>query len=113
MMRPNHRRYRKAGIPEGREKKRRFRHSNSPRTLSNGPTLKRCSRKEFSSVDRVFTSRTTRDSEEGVPQSSRGSREEKTAKYGKTAPRVNMKTVLMSDTEVEDEIPNSHYTRPQ
>jgi hypothetical protein len=29
-----------------------------------------------------------------------------------TTPRVNMKTVLMKDTEVEDEIPNSHYTRP-
>ena len=28
------------------------------------------------------------------------------------APRVNANTVLMNDTEVEDEIPNSHYTRP-
>ena len=25
---------------------------------------------------------------------------------------VNVNTVLMNDTEVEDEIPNSHYTRP-
>ena len=29
-----------------------------------------------------------------------------------TAPRVNANTVLMNDTEVEEEIPNSHYTRP-
>ena len=28
------------------------------------------------------------------------------------APRVNANTVSMNDTEVEDEIPNSHYTRP-
>ena len=28
------------------------------------------------------------------------------------APRVNSNTVLMNDTEVEDEIPNSHYTKP-
>ena len=28
------------------------------------------------------------------------------------APMVNANTVLMNDTEVEDEIPNSHYTRP-
>ena len=28
------------------------------------------------------------------------------------ASRVNANTVLMNDTEVEDEIPNSHYTRP-
>ena len=28
------------------------------------------------------------------------------------APRVNANTVLMNDTEVEDEIPNSQYTRP-
>ena len=28
------------------------------------------------------------------------------------APRVNANTVLMNDTEVEDEIPNSHYTKP-
>ena len=28
------------------------------------------------------------------------------------APRVNANTILMNDTEVEDEIPNSHYTRP-
>ena len=28
------------------------------------------------------------------------------------APRVNANTVLMNDTEVEDEILNSHYTRP-
>ena len=26
------------------------------------------------------------------------------------APRVNANTVLMNDTEVEDEIPNSHYS---
>ena len=26
--------------------------------------------------------------------------------------RVNANTVLMNDTEVEDEIPNSHHTRP-
>ena len=25
---------------------------------------------------------------------------------------VNANTVLMNDTEMEDEIPNSHYTRP-
>ena len=30
----------------------------------------------------------------------------------KNAPRVNANTVLMNDTEVEDEIPNSHFTRP-
>ena len=28
------------------------------------------------------------------------------------APRVNVNKVLMNDTEVEDEIPNSHCTRP-
>ena len=28
------------------------------------------------------------------------------------APRVNANTVLMNDTEVEDKISNSHYTRP-
>ena len=28
------------------------------------------------------------------------------------AQRVNANTVLMNDTEVEDEIPNSHYTKP-
>ena len=28
------------------------------------------------------------------------------------APKVNANTVLMNDTEVEEEIPNSHYTRP-
>ena len=28
------------------------------------------------------------------------------------APRVNANTISMNDTEVEDEIPNSHYTRP-
>ena len=28
------------------------------------------------------------------------------------APRVNANTVSMNDTQVEDEIPNSHYTRP-
>ena len=28
------------------------------------------------------------------------------------APRVNANIVLINDTEVEDEIPNSHYTRP-
>ena len=28
------------------------------------------------------------------------------------APRGNANTGLMNDTEVEDEIPNSHYTRP-
>ena len=28
------------------------------------------------------------------------------------APRVNANTVLMNNTEVEDKIPNSHYTRP-
>ena len=28
------------------------------------------------------------------------------------APRVNVNTISMNDTEVEDEIPNSHYTRP-
>ena len=27
------------------------------------------------------------------------------------AARVNANTVLMNDTEVEDEVPNSHYTR--
>ena len=27
-------------------------------------------------------------------------------------PRVNANTVLMNNMEVEDEIPNSHYTRP-
>ena len=27
------------------------------------------------------------------------------------APRVNANTVLMNDTELEDKIPNSHYTR--
>ena len=33
-------------------------------------------------------------------------------KREENAPRVNVNTVLMNDTEVEDEIPNSHYTRP-
>ena len=28
------------------------------------------------------------------------------------APRMNANTVLVNDTEVKDEIPNSHYTRP-
>ena len=27
-------------------------------------------------------------------------------------PRVNANTVLMNDTELEEEIPNSHYTKP-
>ena len=35
MMRLDHRRHRKAGTPEVREKKRRFWHSNSPRTSNN------------------------------------------------------------------------------
>ena len=30
-----------------------------------------------------------------------------------SAPKVNVAVVLMSDTEVEDEIPDSHYMKPQ
>ena len=29
------------------------------------------------------------------------------------APRVNANIVLMNDTELKDEVPNSHYTGPQ